>query len=230
MRTAIKAISAAAMLAAFAASAAPAQAASVISAGWTDACGKSNCFDAKGAFTKSWSAADASGPMTIGKLMLARSVLGDLDGQTFRLSFRLNGQELGTWGSYTMGGIQGDELGFQGTDFTWNPEDGDLELVLEIVRPAEGGAGGGFSAFRSSNTETPGEETGGPQGGPQEEQNPPGNGVPQEQEEPFPLPGGRPVAGVVPEPSTWALMIGGFGLAGAAARRKRAVLRMQPCR
>jgi hypothetical protein len=27
----------------------------------------------------------------------------------------------------------------------------------------------------------------------------------------------------VPEPTTWALMIGGFGLAGAALRRRRAV-------
>jgi hypothetical protein len=30
-------------------------------------------------------------------------------------------------------------------------------------------------------------------------------------------------AGAVPEPSTWALMIGGFGLAGAALRRRRAL-------
>lgn len=34
----------------------------------------------------------------------------------------------------------------------------------------------------------------------------------------------RTVQGVVPEPSTWALMIGGFGLAGAALRRRRAVV------
>ena len=33
----------------------------------------------------------------------------------------------------------------------------------------------------------------------------------------FVLPG----AGSVPEPASWALMIGGFGLVGAAARRQR---------
>ena len=32
------------------------------------------------------------------------------------------------------------------------------------------------------------------------------------------------VSGAVPEPGTWALMIGGFGLAGAALRRRRAAL------
>ena len=36
------------------------------------------------------------------------------------------------------------------------------------------------------------------------------------------LSGTADFAGGVPEPTTWALMLGGFGLAGAALRRRRA--------
>ena len=35
--------------------------------------------------------------------------------------------------------------------------------------------------------------------------------------------GGAPVGGAVPEPATWAMMITGFGLAGASLRRRRAI-------
>ena len=36
--------------------------------------------------------------------------------------------------------------------------------------------------------------------------------------------GGAPVGSAVPEPATWAMMIAGFGLAGASLRRRRAIL------
>lgn len=234
MRTALIAISSATALVAFAA---PASAATVF-AGWSDGCGKSTCFNDKGVYTKTWSAAGANGPMTVSQLLLERGVLGALDSKTFRLSFRLNGQELGTWGSFTMGGIAGDQLTFGGQEFTWNPEDGDLELVLELIPPPkEGFGGGGFVGLRNEA----------PQGGPDEtpsEQIPggePGGGGPQGPIGGEPD-GGEPDGGVrqppppltqtaaVPEPSSWAMMIGGFGLAGALFRRRRVVLPAQPCR
>ncbi|PZQ56448.1 MAG: hypothetical protein DI570_20780 [Phenylobacterium zucineum] len=117
-----------------------------------------------------------------------------------------------------MGGIAGDELSFQGVNFTWNPEDGDLELVLELIPPPKAGGPGAarFAAIPNEDDSNPGT------GGPKTE----GGGSQQEGRDPLP---GQQVGGV-PEPSTWALMIGGFGLAGAAFRRQRAVVGMQPTR
>lgn len=205
MRWVLTAVSATAMAAALSVSAAPAQAATALQATWNEGCGKSTCFNDKGVFTQSWSAKDASGPMTVGQLMLDRGVLGSLDGKTFRLSFQLNGEELGSWGNFTMGGIAGDELLFNGQAFTWNPEDGELTLVLEIYQPKTGV--GGFSALSA-----------------------PGGSAPNNiEDDELPNLGGGSgvdaiVPGVVPEPTTWALMIGGFGMAGAALRRRSRVV------
>lgn len=205
MRNFLAAVSAIAA-AALSVSVAPAQAAAVLDVGRNEGCGKTTCFNDQGRFTQTWTSKDAGGPITISKLLLDRGVLGSLDSSMFRLSFQLNGEELGTWGSFAMGGIAGDELMFQGESFTWNPEDGDLTLVLEIYKP-KSGAGGGFSARNES----------GPNGDPE-----------------FPNFSGAITEGLdlglgttpsaAPEPAAWALMIGGFGFAGAMLRRRTRVV------
>jgi len=210
-------VSAAAAAASLAA-AAPAGAAQVLNVDWNSGCGKTTCFDDNGAYRQSWSSHEFSGPVTIGQILMQRGVLGALDGKTFTISFSLNGVDLGTWGHYNMGGIGGDELNFWGQDFTWNPEDGDLVLTLLIDPPPKPG-GGGFS--RSELTEDDGgDQGGGGDGG--------GGGaggsagsivdqIPPDNSQNDVLPS------AVPEPAAWALMIGGFGLAGATLRRRRAL-------
>lgn len=184
---------------------APAQAATTLSVGWSEGCAKTTCFNENGVFSQSFSAKDFTGPVTISQLLLERGVLGALDGSTFQLSFALNGETLGTWGQYTMAGIGGDWLTFGGENFVWNPEDGDLVLILSIVSAAKPGAGGGFFASSSFTNDDPLND------GPLDqdlELNPPNDE------------GGRQTA-PVPEPGAWALMISGFGLAGAAFRQRR---------
>jgi hypothetical protein len=212
MRTILAAVSAAAAALALAAS--PASAASVLNAGVNSQCGKATCFNDKGVFTQTWSAKDFSGPMTISQLMLDRGVLGSMDGSMFKLSFMLNGQEF-TWGNYMMAGIAGDELSFWGANFTWDPADGDLVLVLAITPPPKPGAGGGGSFFSPAHANFGPDDSFGD--GSNTEDGGPGDERP------------AAAAAAVPEPTAWALMIGGFGMAGAMLRRRRpAVVRAQP--
>jgi len=208
--TAISAMTAAALL-----TAAPAHAASTLDVSWNTGCSKNTCFNDQGVFTQSWSSKDVGGPISIGQLLIDRGVLGSLDGEMFRLSFQIDGKEIGSWGSFVMGGIAGDELQFDGEAFTWNPEDGELTLVLEIFKPKEG-AGGGFSSFARGAPSSPDEDG------------------PGDQPE-FPTYEGAGfegfAGGAVPEPGAWALMIAGFGMAGAMLRRNtRIVASVQPQR
>jgi hypothetical protein len=217
MRAVSKTISGLAAAAALALCAAPASAATVFSAGWEPGCGKATCFNDKGVYTHAWSASGAAGPVTVGQLLLDRGVLGSLDSSIFRLSFQVDGQKVGAWGSYMMAGIGGDVLSFTGEEFVWNPQAGDLVLVLELAQFGRGGPGGGFSALAANRG-----GGGGSGGGAFTLQN-----IPDTQGGPT---GGAPslderlLAAAVPEPASWALMIGGFGLAGAGLRRRRTAL------
>ena len=184
-----------------------AQAATVLSVDWNPSCGKATCFDDNGSYSQTFSSSAFSGPVNVSQFLMDRGILGSLDGKTFRISFQLNGEEIGTWGQFNMGGIGGDELLFGGDSFVWNPEDGDLVLLLAITPPPKEGAGGGGGfALRS---EGPSFDGGLPDGDDQQT-------------------GGRLPAGAVPEPATWAMMIAGFGMAGAMMRRRRPVVLAQP--
>ncbi len=194
----------------------PASAAMVLNVNWNSDCSKSTCFNDNGVFTQTWSAAGAHGPTTIGQFFMDRGILGALDDHTFKISFSVGGKDIGFWGNYNMAGIGGDELNFDGLDFVWNPEDGDLVLTLEIVPPPKPGGGGGFFslALNEEGPPAPGAGAGGDPG-------PDGPFLPQGGGE---GPGGDVVVdavGVVPEPGTWAMMIAGFGLAGASLRQLR---------
>jgi hypothetical protein len=184
-----------------------AQAASVLNVDWNTGCGKATCFDDNGSYKQKFSASDFNGPVNVSQFLMDRGVLGSLDGKTFRISFQLNGEELGTWGQFNVGGIGGDELWFGGESFVWNPEDGDLVLVLAITPPPKEGAGGGGGFALQS------------------ESNPFTDGLPEGDGEPTDV---RLPSGAVPEPATWAMMIAGFGMAGAMMRRRRAVVLLQP--
>lgn len=214
MRAVSKTFSGCALATALALGAAPASAATVFSAGWDAAgCTKASCFNDKGVYTHAWSAAGVTGPVSVGQLLLDRGVLGALDSHIFRLSFQVGGQEVGAWGNYMMSGIGGDVLSFSGESFVWNPQDGDLVLVLQLDPRGRGGSGGVFSALASnlSGGGGGGGDTIVPQNLPDIQDGPTG-GEPTLDER---------LPSAAPEPASWALMISGFGLAGAGLRRRR---------
>ena len=211
-------------------------AATILSAAWNSGCSKETCFNDHGAYSVTFSASAFSGPVDVSHLLLDRNILGTMGSQFFSLNFLLNGQKIANWGDWNMRSVGGDELSFWGPELTWNPTDGDLVLTLELVAPngerLGGGSAGGYVFEDGGRPENPPGDPGLP---PHAGQIPPtGGGLfsPPPPPPPFPPqgsheppPGDPPPAGVgpgpVPEPSTWLLMIGGFGMAGAALRRRR---------
>lgn len=212
-----------------------ASAATVLSAGWNSSCGASTCFDSQGTYSVTFSPSTFSGPVDISKLLLSRSVLGSLDSHFISVSFMLNGHQIGSWGNWNMSSVAGDEFSLTGSDLIWNPADGDLVLVLDLVAPngeklRPDGHGGWYLPSGGGSAAAPVLPDDGQGGDPGF-----GDGFGDGSVTtfiPFPPPGdepngdGPPASGArgtdpVPEPGVWALMLGGFGLAGLALRRRK---------
>lgn len=214
---------------AIAASSPGAKAASLLSGTWQSSCGDT-CFDSHGAYSVTFSASQFSGPVNISSLGFDRAILGTMSGQFFNVSFQLGGHTLGSWGNWNMGGVAGDELFVSGQSLTWNPADGDLVLVFQLVNAngdkwgTESGGGGGSFSFADSP------DGGGTTGGVITLDGPNGSLFTNDSQPLPPSDGGGDVVGdvapgVVPEPSAWVLSISGLMAAGAALRRRRPLVR-----
>ncbi|MEW5688406.1 MAG: hypothetical protein AB1942_26100 [Pseudomonadota bacterium] len=198
---------------ALAGSATAAEAATVLSLDAASTCGKGGCFDsASTTFQKAF-----SGPLSISALKIDKALLGEFADYAVKISFTTkDGQVVGSWGSYTLAVLAGDTVTIAGQAVEWTGAAGDLILNLEVLIPKKGGAGGGgFGGFASAAGD-PALQRGGTivvGGGPL----PSVSGAPVD----LPTPGRGPFATSMPEPGSWALMIGGFFGSGLALRRGR---------
>lgn len=200
-----------------------ANAATQLSAGVTKSCGEDTCFTNGKSYSQTFSASDFRGAVDISALALQRGILGVLQTNMVKVSFQLaDGTGLGEWGSYVIAVLNGDVVTLRGGPFTWDTTMGDLVLKLDLVLPNKGGlgGGGGLGAFGGGGAFGLGQI----------------NTLPIDDPPPLAnlgvisqLVGSTAEATLlaVPEPSTWAMLLAGFGGAGAMLRRQRCVARNQ---
>lgn len=193
-----------------------AQAATVLTLDAASLCGKGGCFTEKTTFQRSF-----SGPMSISGLAIDKAMLGALGNYAVKITFTTkDGAVVGNWGAYTLAVLGGDVVTIGGQPLDWDGAAGELVLNLEVLVPKRGGLGGGFAGapFGGGGGFGGGGFTGGGivlGGAP----------IPSGVNSPLPVllpPTARgPFAAAIPEPGTWALMIGGFFAAGSALRGRR---------
>lgn len=194
-----------ASVAALAVSAPAAQAATTLTVGPSTACAASGCFgDANRTFKQTISG--ATGPVT--SLSLFRGIVGDMQNYAVRISFETaDGTQVGSWGAFTLAMLGGEFVTLGGESFTWDAATmGDLVVKLDLLRPGKsvGGFGGGGFAFAPSEAEP--------------RFSPPLINLPAPMQQAVDV----AAASAAPEPGAWALMLLGFGGAGALLRRRRA--------
>ncbi|MBI1198858.1 MAG: hypothetical protein GC203_13435 [Phenylobacterium sp.] len=190
-----------------------AQAATLLTVGSNSLCAKGGCLNDNHTYTQTFSAADFSGPVSIGSLKLIKSLLGGYQSNLVKISFQLaDGTTLGDWGSFVVAALSGDVVTVGGKSLAWNPQMGDLVVKLDVLVPGAGGGGLARSAaFGGAGGAGPLVLGGGP-------------AAPVAPPPEFGPPAGAPLA-AAPEPSAWLLGITGFLAVGAMARRSRKAAR-----
>jgi hypothetical protein len=223
LKTGVVALAAAAAMAA----ATPSQAASYLSVNAASACGTGGCFPGSThTFTQAFSASGFHGTVDISNLMLDRSVLGALQDHVFKVSFRLaDGTSLGDWGSFMIGVLGGQVVSLGGNAIAWDTSRGDLLMQLDVVMPDHAGMGGGGGGLFAPLAGRANSGFAGGFGGSGMLAQGSGGGAAD-----VLLSAGRNSdlaeaivrpSLAVPEPTSWALMILGFGAAGALLRRRQ---------
>lgn len=199
-----------------------AQAATTLNLGPSSLCSSGGCFgDTKRTFSHTFSAADFGGGASISRLAVFKGLLGEMATYGVKITFQTaDGTVVGDWGTFTLAALAGDTVTIGGKSFDWNADFGDLVVKLDLLIPDKNGGGfGGFGGFGGGGF------GGGGGGFAAAPVGAPGFGdvIPR-----GPILVGPPTGGLVadlrtamPEPGAWAMMILGFGLAGAVFRRQR---------
>ena len=166
-------------------------------------------------------AADLAGVTNISSFLLDRDALGGATGAMFSLTFWTNAGEvkIGDFGHFMIDGLAGDQVNLMGREFAYDPAWGDLYVRVDIDKPATGlggmsfggggGGGGGFAAPQSAPNDGGADDL------------PSFSSADNESISFTPIVEENVAVIAAPEPTGWALMIAGFGGAGAMLRRRR---------
>jgi hypothetical protein len=215
-----KSLAIAGAAAAMMAGASSAHAASFLTVAANDLCAKSGCFDPSHGYSQTFSASGLSGPVHVGSLRLFKNLLGDLQYSVVKISFQLaDGTVVGDWGGFMVAVLGGDVVTLGGQAFNWDPSMGDLVVKLDAVVPGFGRGGARSALFGGSGGS--GFGLGSAFGGGASRAAPEAGAAPPAISAAAFDPPGVAAAAAAPEPSTWALAIGGFLGIGVAARHRR---------
>ncbi|WP_430419849.1 PEPxxWA-CTERM sorting domain-containing protein [Phenylobacterium sp.] len=194
---------------------AAANAATFLTVGASSLCGPGGCFAGdKKSYTQTFSASQRAGSFDVSRIQVDKSVTaGAMTHNAVKVTFILaDGTEV-SWGKFSLEALGGDVVTLGGQPVAWNAAAGDLTVRLDLVVPEKPGAGGGggfgfgggwAAGGGAADVDAGGGFTDVVQGGPLIK--PSIN---------------QPSVAAIPEPGAWALMIVGFGAAGAMLRRRK---------